>query len=173
MTMRPLALLLAALLGVGAAGLVACGDRSELIPQPSAQRLAAALDEVQAAVASGDCEQTARALERARSALVNVPPSVDAELRARLGRGVANLERIAPRACATTTAPPTTPTDTDTTPTEPTPTEPVPTEPTPTEPVPTEPTPTEPVPTEPVPTEPVPTEPAPDAGAVAPDAETP
>jgi hypothetical protein len=100
MTMRALPYLIAALLGVAAALLVSCGgDRSALIPQSSAEDLKAALADVEQAVASGDCAETGRALTRARGALVNLPPSVDDRLVARLQRGIENLESIAPQEC--------------------------------------------------------------------------
>jgi hypothetical protein len=161
MRMSALQLFVAALLGVGAAVLVACGgDRSDLIPASSAERLNSALGQVEEAVDSGDCDAAGRALSRARGALVNLPESVDDRLVARLERGIDNLERIAPEECAEqetqtdtvptitettqtetptpeTTAPETTPTDTtETAPTDTTETGTQPTTTTPTEPAP-------------------------------------
>jgi hypothetical protein len=134
MSMRVLPFVLAALLGAAAAGLVACGgsgsDRSELIPERSADRLKSALSDVRSAVAAGDCEAAQQAVSRARGVLVNLPSAVDDRLAARLRQGLDNLDTVAPRECeerqtqtetqqTTTTAPETTPEET--TPTETTP----------------------------------------------------
>src|SRR5215218_1489591 len=140
MSMRVLPFVLAALLGVAAAGLVACGssgsDRQELIPERSADRLKSALSDVRSAVADGNCDQARRAVSRARGVLVNLPSAVNDDLVTRLRQGLDNLEQVAPRECeqqdtqtetqetTTTTAPETTPeetTTTDTTPSETTP----------------------------------------------------
>jgi hypothetical protein len=133
MSMRMLPFVLAALLGVAAAGLVACGssasDRSDLIPERSADRLKAALSDVRSAVGDGDCAAAQRAVTRARGVLVNLPSAVDDRLVARLRQGLDNLETVAPRECeqqatqtetqetTTTTAPEET-TSTETTPEE-------------------------------------------------------
>jgi hypothetical protein len=133
MSMRVMPFVLAALLGVAAAGLVACGgggDRSDLIPQRSADRLKSALSDVRSAVDDGDCEEAAQAVSRARGVLVNLPSAVDERLVARLEQGLDNLETVAPRECeqqatqtqtqeTTTAAPETTPEDTTPTDTAP------------------------------------------------------
>jgi hypothetical protein len=129
MSMRVMPFVLAALLGVAAAGLVACGsgggDRSDLIPQRSADRLKAALSDARSAVDDGDCDQAQQALVRARSIVVNLPSAVSDRLVARLQEGLDNLAEVAPRECeqstqtqtqeTTTTAPETTPQETTST----------------------------------------------------------
>jgi hypothetical protein len=132
-----LPLFLAAVLGVAAAALVACGssggERSDLIPQRSADRLKSALSDVEQSVDDGDCTGAERAIARARGVLVNLPRAVDDRLVARLRQGIDNLQKIAPDACRqdttstetttqTTTPEQTTPTETATTETSTTPT---------------------------------------------------
>jgi hypothetical protein len=133
MSMRVMPFVLAALLGAAAAGLVACGsgggDRSDLIPQRSADRLKSALSDVRSAVDDGDCDQAEQAVTRARGVLVNLPSAVSDRLVARLQEGIDNLAEVAPRECeqqdtqtetqTTTTAPETTPEETTTTETTP------------------------------------------------------
>jgi hypothetical protein len=134
MSMRVMPFVLAALLGVAAAGLVACGssggDRRDLIPVRSADRLKSALSDVRSAVEDGECDKARRAISRARGILVNLPSAVDDDLVTRLRQGLDNLEDVAPRECeqstqtqtqdtTTTTAPETTPEDTTPTDTAP------------------------------------------------------
>jgi hypothetical protein len=133
--MRAIPFVLAAVLGVAAAALVSCGgtpSRRDLIPSGSADRMKSALSDVRSAVDSGDCAGAARALTRARGALVSLPSSVDDRLVARLRQGISRLEALAPRQCAQqdtqtttvqtteTTTPETTTTQTQTTDTTPT-----------------------------------------------------
>jgi hypothetical protein len=139
MSMRAaLPYLLAAILGVSAAALVACGssasDRKQLIPPRSADRLKSALSDVRSAVDDGNCDTAARAVARARGVLVNLPRAVDDRLVTRLRQGIDNLQQIAPDECQsnkttstqtttetttpeTTSTPTTATTDTTTTPT--------------------------------------------------------
>jgi hypothetical protein len=138
MSMRAaLPFLLAAVLGVSAAALVACGssasDRKDLIPPRSADRLKNALSDVRRAVDDGDCDGAALAVSKARGVLVNLPRAVDDRLVTRLRQGLDNLQQIAPDECrkqdsqtqtsdtTETTTPETTPTtattETSTTPT--------------------------------------------------------
>jgi len=131
--------LLAAVLGVGCGVLAACGsgsgDRSDLIPQSSADRMKSALDDVRSAVDDGNCDSAGRALARARGVLVNLPASVDDRLVNNLRQGFNNLTNIVPKECqeqqqstSTETTTPETTTETtpantattDTTPTTPT-----------------------------------------------------
>jgi hypothetical protein len=145
--MRAIPFVLAAVLGVAAAALVSCGgtpSRRELIPSGSADRMKSALTDVRSAVDSGDCAGAARALTRARGALVSLPSSVDDRLVARLRQGISRLEALAPRQCAQqdtqtttvqtteTTTPETTTTQTQTTDTTPTTATTTPTDTTPT-----------------------------------------
>jgi hypothetical protein len=104
MSMRAaLPYLLAAVLGVGAAVLMACGssasDRKKLIPPRSADRLKTALSDAQSAVDDGNCDTAERAIVRARGVLVNLPSAVDDRLVTRLRQGIENLQKIAPDAC--------------------------------------------------------------------------
>jgi hypothetical protein len=118
--------ILAAVLGVGSGVLAACGsgsgDRSALIPQSSASRMKTALSDVQSAVDDGNCQRAQLALARARGVLVNLPASVDQQLRDRLKDGLDNLRNIVPDQCrqSTTTETTTTPPETTTTNTTPT-----------------------------------------------------
>jgi hypothetical protein len=145
--MRAIPFVLAAVLGVAAAALVSCGgtpSRRDLIPSGSADRMKSALSDVRSAVDSGDCAGAARALTRARGALVSLPSSVDDRLVARLRQGISRLEALAPRQCAQqdtqtttvqtteTTTPETTTTQTPTTDTTPTTATTTPTDTTPT-----------------------------------------
>jgi hypothetical protein len=137
--------LLAAVLGVATAALAACGgsgDRSDLIPPRSADRLTSALSDVRQAVDDHKCDEAEQAIARARGVLVNLPRAVDDRLVARLRDGLDNLQKIAPQQCqeqttsTQTTTQDTTPTDTtptDTTPTDTTPTDTTPTDTTPTD----------------------------------------
>jgi cell division protein FtsN len=130
MSMRMVPFVLAALLGMAAAGLVACGsggdDRRQFIPERSADRLKSALSDVRSAVDDGDCEEAEQAVIRARGVLVNLPSAVSDRLVARLQQGIDNLAEVAPRECeqqdtqtetqqTTTTAPETTPEETTST----------------------------------------------------------
>ena len=147
MRMRAIPFVLAAVLGVAAAALVSCGgtaSRRDLIPPGSADRMKSALSDVRSAVDSGDCAGAARALTRARGALVSLPSSVDDRLVARLRQGISRLQTLAPRQCAQqdtqtatvqtteTTTPETTTTQTPTTDTTPTTSTTTPTDTTPT-----------------------------------------
>jgi cell division septation protein DedD len=137
--------LLAAVLGVATAALAACGgsgDRSDLIPPRSADRLTSALSDVKQAVDDHDCDAAGQAVARARGVLVNLPRAVDDRLVARLREGLDNLQKTAPQQCQQTTT--STPTTTqDTTPTDTTPTDTTPTDTTPTDTTPTDTTPTD------------------------------
>jgi hypothetical protein len=121
MRMRALTFLAAAILGASASLLVACGDRSHLIPSSDASELRSALDQVAAATSAGDCSTAQRAVTRASSVLTALPDGVDARLRARLRTGIANLRARVPVQCVEQTD--TTPTETQSTPAETTPTQ--------------------------------------------------
>ncbi len=123
MTVPRLAPALAALLaGLALALLVAaCGDedRSGLLPSSDAQTLLDQLDGVRGRVADGECSALTADLAELRGAVLNLPSSVDEQLRARLDEGVQNLAEIAPPECTgqtvTTEEPQETPTpDTET-----------------------------------------------------------
>lgn len=135
MRLSVLRLLLPALLGVGAALLIACGERNSLIPATDADRIKQNLDAVEEAVGDEKCERAQRAVERAQEHAAELPRRVDSKLRQNLNAGLANLAARAQVQCRPrTTTTETTPTETATTPpTETTPTETEPTETTPTE----------------------------------------
>jgi hypothetical protein len=130
-TVRALPLLLAALLGVGAAFLVACGDRNGLIPAGDVARLTNDLGAVSSAVSAGDCNAAGQAATRVRGDILRLPGTVDQKLVDRLNQGAGALSARAPVQCAqaqaqtqttaptqstdTTTSTPTTTTDTTTT----------------------------------------------------------
>ena len=152
MTMPLPRLLAAALLGLAAATLVACGSSTKgLIPASAAGPLQSDFETVQQAAENGDgsCSTTEAALLKTSEDLAALPTTVDAGLRNNLHQGVANLRAKAlalcaqplPQTTATTETPKptttattpttTTPTTTSTTPTTPTTTSTTPTTPSP------------------------------------------
>ena len=150
MTMSPTRPLLAALLGLAAATLIACGSSTKgLIPASDAGPLQSDFETVQQAAENGDgnCATTEAALLKTSEDLAALPTTVDAGLRNNLHQGVANLRAKALALCAqplpqttattetpkptTTATTPTTPTTTTTTPTTPTTTSTTPTTPSP------------------------------------------
>jgi len=152
--------LLAAVLGVATAALAACGgsgDRSDLIPPRSADRLTSALADVRQAVDDHQCDAAEQAIARARGVLVNLPRAVDDRLVARLRDGLDNLQKIAPQQCQEQTTTSTQTTTQDTTPTATTPTDTTPTDTTSTDTTPTDTTPTTTTPTTGTTTTPPPT----------------
>jgi len=153
--------LLAFVLGLGAAGLAACGAKTNpaMIPADNAAELQDHLDEVLLAIESEDCGDAARAIGQVRSDLTSLPSGTSQRLQQRLEEGVARLAEQADEECRETT---TTETQTTTTETLPTTT----TETVPPETVPPETTPTTPPETTPTtPPETTPTTP-PDTGGV-------
>jgi cytoskeletal protein RodZ len=127
---RPVKFLAAALLGVAAAVLVACGSSGAgLIPAASAGPLQSDFEAVAQAAQSGNgnCLETESKLGQTQQDFLALPASVDAGLRKRLSEGIANLRKVALAMCAqpsagTTTTTPTTTTPTTTTSTTTTPT---------------------------------------------------
>jgi hypothetical protein len=119
---RGTALALSGALGVAAALLVSCGSSAKLIPVANSEPLQADFEEVarDAEAAHGDCGATEASLRKAEHDLANLPSSVDAGLRKRLGEGLSRLRSDAQELCATpstqttqaTTAPHTTSTPT-------------------------------------------------------------
>jgi hypothetical protein len=123
---RVIPILLAAALGLCSSLLVACGDRSRLIPASNADRLNSDLDAVSSAYGDGRCGHAFTAVLRAQRDTQSLPPEVDSALRARLTQGLDNLATVV-RSCrqtktTTTTSSSTTPTTTTTTSTPTTPT---------------------------------------------------
>jgi len=162
---KALPFVLAFVLGLGAAGLAACGAKTNpaMIPADNAAELQDHLDEVLQAIDSEDCGDAGRAIEQVRSDLRSLPSGTSQRLQERLEEGVAKLAEQADEECQETTT--TTETKTTTTETLPTTTtETVPPETVPPETTPT--TPPETTPTTPTtPPETTPTTP-PDTGGV-------
>ena len=99
--MRAIPYLLAFVLGIGAAGLSACGQKSSdaLIPANQAGPMSSDLDAVASAVASGRCSAASAAIDRAQADLANLPPSVSDRLRGRIADGLSALRRQAASEC--------------------------------------------------------------------------
>jgi hypothetical protein len=137
MTMRALLrMALAAVLGLTAALLVACGGSGKgLIPAAQAGPLQSDFEAVAHAAESGDgsCAGTEAALGKTEKDFLALPATVDAGLRSRLKQGIDNLRSRALAMCAqpaptvTTATTPTPTTETTTTPTTPTTTNTTPT----------------------------------------------
>jgi hypothetical protein len=126
---RAFRLVLAALLGVSAALVVACGGSSSgLIPAASAGPLQSDFEAVAQAAQSGNgnCLATESALGKTEQDFLALPSTVDPGLKRRLSEGIANLRKVAlemcaqPSATATTATTQTTTTPTATTQTTPT-----------------------------------------------------
>jgi hypothetical protein len=116
-TMRPVTLVLVAVLGFAAAFLAACGDRSHLLPAGDASTLRGDLDLVQQDISDGHCARLAGDIQRARDHVESLRSSVDARLKERLREGANALATQAPPACAQAQRTQTTPqTQTQTTP---------------------------------------------------------
>jgi hypothetical protein len=169
---RTLPFLLAALLGVGAALLAACGSSGDgRIPAASASKLKREIADVRRAVDGDRCEDVSGQLRQVDEGIDDLPPEVDDQLRSNLRDGANRLldaardecDATQPETTTTETLPEeettteTTPTETETTPT-PTTTEPPTTAPAP-------PPPPPPPPPDPVPApEPDPVPPPPPSG---------
>ncbi|HUN77446.1 MAG TPA: hypothetical protein VMU32_00845 [Solirubrobacteraceae bacterium] len=110
-------LLLAALLGVGAAVLVSCGGTgSGLIPAGNATYLESDFQAVAQAAqeGNGSCGATESAIEKTERDLRSLPSSVNADLRRHLQEGTTNLATRARKVCAQPLAGSTTTTETTT-----------------------------------------------------------
>jgi hypothetical protein len=123
--------LLAAALGGASAFVVACGDRSDLIPRGEAAAIESDLDEASALYDREECRLSQAAVRRARSRADELPPEVDADLRAALSDNLDHaLDRVVAEcgrrrrtqttATTPTTVAPTTATQPTTTETQPT-----------------------------------------------------
>jgi hypothetical protein len=131
MTMRrAVPYLVAALLGVGAASLAACGNSTTTggIPQGDASVLKGQLEDVRQRVADGQCDGLSGQLRDVDQAIDGLPQSVDARLVSALRRGSdrlqstavsdCNANRLEKQAATTPTETNTTPPETTTTPPE-------------------------------------------------------
>jgi hypothetical protein len=96
-------LLVAALFGAGAAGLVACGSSGGgLIPAAQATPLQVDFEAVERAAeeGAGNCAATEAALLKTDQDYAALPRSVDTTLRGKLKIGIENLHKVALEACA-------------------------------------------------------------------------
>ncbi len=116
--------LLAGGLGLSASLLVACGGNSGLLSGGQASNLNNSLDNVSAAVGSGQCGQAQSAVGSFNNQVAGLPPSVSPTLRANLLQGANVVGRNAAQDClnpvststtATTNTKPTTTTQSTTT----------------------------------------------------------
>jgi hypothetical protein len=96
-------LLVAALLGAAAAGLVACGSSGNgLIPAAQAGPLQVDIEAVERAAeeGAGNCSATEAALLKTDQDYAALPRAVNATLRGKLRLGIENLHKVAREACA-------------------------------------------------------------------------
>ena len=89
----------AAILALAGGLLAGCGGSGDLIPASRAADLRTELDAVKTAVDNGNCDAAGQAVARARGDVLNLPASVDQDLRARLQEGVDSLARLVPSEC--------------------------------------------------------------------------
>jgi uncharacterized membrane protein YgcG len=119
--LRALKIAVAALLGISAALLVACGTSGTgLIPAASAGPLQSDFEAVSQAAqnGNGNCLTTESALGKTEQDFLALPSTVDPGLKKRLREGIANLRKVALEMCAQPSATATTATtQTTTTPT--------------------------------------------------------
>ena len=151
--------LLAALLGVGAALLAACGSGTTGgIPQANAGDLKSQIIDVRQAVDDGRCSDVPGQLRQVDEGIDDLPPSVDEQLVSNLREGADTLRRLAADECEAPTE--TTQTQTTETPTQTVEEQPTQTETTPAETTTTT-TPTQTTPPTTTPQPPPPPQPAP------------
>jgi hypothetical protein len=175
---RPLRTGLAAATVLALAGgpLAACGGSGDPIPASRAADLKAQLDAVKAAVAARNCDGAEQAVAQVKGDVLNLPSSVDEDLRGRLQEGVDNLAERVPAACgsagsSTEERTPSTTQDKRQTETQKTDTQGTDTEQKETTPTETQPTQTTPTQTQTQPTTPTETTPAPDTGGASPNSQ--
>lgn len=97
---RPLRLVFAAVLGLVAAFVVACGDSNGLLSSSQASGLDKSLDGVASAVQNGDCSAASSAVGNLKDRVSALPTTVDPRLRAQLGRGAVTVGELAAHDCA-------------------------------------------------------------------------
>jgi hypothetical protein len=121
---RVLPYLLAFALGLGAAGLAACGaaTNTALLPASNADQLKSDLDNVASAVDSQDCTKVDSALAQGQRDLDSLPAGTSQRVQRRLQDGLDRLKRQATKECQPTATTNTVPTVTTTVPTVTTPT---------------------------------------------------
>jgi hypothetical protein len=118
---RRLAPYLAALvLGLATALAIGCGaDRSNLVPDRSAQTIKAQLAQIKQDIADGSCDGLSGKIDAVLRDAENLPGGVDKGLRSRINDGIRGLKSTAPEDCAAATQTDTQPTDTQPTDTAP------------------------------------------------------
>jgi hypothetical protein len=127
-TVRVLPYLLAFALGLGAAGLTACGSKTNkaMLPAQNAEELMNHLDDVIVAIEGEDCQESARAVAQVEADLRSLPSGTSVRLQERLQEGVNRLKEQSADECQGQTETQTTQTETTVTETVPTVTETVP-----------------------------------------------
>ena len=98
MRVRLLPALAALVLGAATAALVACGGDGR-IPSGDATSLKSALNQVSTDFRAGHCAAAERAVAKAQNELLNLPDSVNSDLRNRLQAGISNLRKRVPATC--------------------------------------------------------------------------
>jgi hypothetical protein len=98
MRLRLLPALAALVLGAATALLVACGGDGR-IPSGDASSIKSALNRIEADYRAGRCQTAEQDVEKAQNALLNLPNSVNDDLRNRLQSGIRNLRRRVPATC--------------------------------------------------------------------------
>jgi hypothetical protein len=120
MRLRLLPALAALVLGAATALLVACGSDGR-IPSGDASSIKSALNRIETDYRAGRCQTAEQDVEKVQNALLNLPNSVNDDLRNRLQSGIRNLRERVPATCGQAqtqtqeTQPETTTTDTTTT----------------------------------------------------------
>jgi hypothetical protein len=120
MRLRLLPALAALVLGAATALLVACGSDGR-IPSGDASSIKSALSRIETDYRAGRCQTAEQDVEKVQNALLNLPNSVNDDLRNRLQSGIRNLRERVPATCGQAqtqtqeTQPETTTTDTTTT----------------------------------------------------------
>jgi hypothetical protein len=120
MRLRLLPALAALVLGAATALLVACGNDGR-IPSGDASSIKSALNRIETDYRAGRCQTAEQDVEKVQNALLNLPNSVNDDLRNRLQSGIRNLRERVPATCGQAqtqtqeTQPETTTTDTTTT----------------------------------------------------------
>jgi hypothetical protein len=112
---RTLSFALAALVGLTANLLAACGDGGQEDGRPlsraTASQLQATLDEIEQATASGDCDRAGEQVSVFAQRASSLPAGVNADLRDALASGASRLRSLLDRQCEqaapTTEVPPT------------------------------------------------------------------
>jgi hypothetical protein len=88
----------ALVLGAATAVLVACGGDGR-IPSGDASSIKSALNRIEADYRAGRCQTAEQDVEKAQNALLNLPNSVNDDLRNRLQSGIRNLRERVPATC--------------------------------------------------------------------------